>query len=367
MIRFLTILAVTCLLSVVQAVPGHSQEEVLHFPDPGSFPIRYNLDGDDIRIDYFEQGISRFIADGSVTLVYAFENTRWSLAADHVELNAVTENMDSAMPLTATASGNVCLTDGTVVFTTDGKLYIDFNKRLIASDSDQVFMEFEFGTLTTGNIRIMEFLEGDPDNLISRIIVQTCGDTAAYIELADSDLVDDTILASTSQSMFGSLTFDFSEVDITTTDAKFEIVNGEPSCLDFPNPTVAASSETELVMPSCGITFDPPTLVGNDGVELSMGEETSVTADFLTIVYPISSASFMDVEFRGLCSPPFPELTPVPEQRVTISHPDGTFTANIIRITLNMDGTRKVFATGCASFEVFVEDLEEVLQDDDGE
>jgi len=346
------------------ADPGYTQADPVPIPvqDEITGPIKYNLDGDDILIDYYETGISKFTADGNVSLMYTFDGTTWTLSTDHVELTASTENNDHANPLNAVADGNVFMTDGAMSFTTDGRIDIDFNKRLIESDSESVIIEFRDGTVTTENISIQEVTEGTGDNLTTMDFIQTFGQTNATIRLADSGFLDGNAFSNTTGSMFGSLTLNFSEVEIETTDSTMEMVNGDPFKISFPNQTVVMSSDNTLAMPSCEITFDPPTLKGNDGVELSVGEDTSVVADFLNLIYPQTGNNFMYVEFIGLCSPPYPEIVPIPEQRVIILNPDGTFTADIITITINRDGTRRIVATGCASFEMYLQNLEKIAK-----
>ena len=92
-----------------------------------------------------------------------------------------------------------------------------------------------------------------------------------------------------------------------------------------------------------------------------MGDDTEVEADFLNLVYPENGG--MVVEFTGLCAPPFPGITPVPDQRVRITHPAGIFTADLITITINPDGTRKIHATGCASIEIPLENIEDLIEE----
>jgi len=336
-------------------------ESLQYEPDSLDEPSRYTLDGTDITIDYFETGISRMTADGDVLLTYTLYETTWTLSADHVELNVVTENHDTAMPLSAVAEGNIFLTDEKVSFTADGSLKIDFMQHFIKSDSDSVYIDFENGSLVADNIEIWEFTEGDAENRVSRVVVRTFGHTNAWIQLADSGLDNNNVFASTSESMFGALTFNFSEVQIQTVDSTLEILDGDAHSLDFPNSTIVSSNENTLTMPSCGITFNPPTLKSDEGVELVVAENTSVVADFLTIIYPEGGAEYMYVEFTGLCLPPYPEITPIADQRVKITHPDGTFSADLITVTINRDGTRKVFATGCASFEVYLKNIEEII------
>jgi len=354
------------MLSLV-ADAGYTQVDPIPItiPEGITSPIKYNLDGDDIFIDYYETGISKFTADGNVSLMYSFDGTTWSLSADHVELTASTENNDNAIPLNAVADGNVFMTDGAMSFTTDGRIDIDFSKRLIESESESVIIEFRDGTVTTENISIQEVSEGTGDNPTTRDFIQTFGQTNATIRLADSGFLGDTALSNPSGSMFGSLTLNFSEVEIETTDSTMEMVNGDPFMISFPNRTTVMSSDNTLTMPSCEITFDPPTLKGNEGVELSVGEDTSVVADFLNLIYPQTGNNFMYVEFIGLCSPPYPDIVPVPDQRVKILNPDGTFTADIITITINRDGTRRIVATGCASFEMYLQNLEEIVDSGD--
>ena len=363
MTRIIQISILCCIMLSLVADVGRAQVEPVPIPgqDEITGPIKYNLDGDDILIDYYETGISKFTADGNVALTYSFDETTWSLSAGHVELTAITENNENAMPLSAVADGNVFMTDGAMSFTTDGRIDIDFSKRLIESDSESVNIEFRDGTVTTENISIQEVSEGTHDNLTTRDFIQTFGQTNATIRLADSGILGDTALSNPSGSMFGSLTLNFSEVEIVTTDSAMEMVNGDPFMISFPNQTSVMSSDNTLTMPSCEITFDPPTLKGNEGVELSVGEDTSVVADFLNLEYPQTGNNFMYVEFIGLCSPPYPYIVAVPEQRVKIVNPDGTFTADIITITINRDGTRRIVATGCASFEMYLQNLEEMV------
>ena len=302
-------------------------------------PAHYTLDGDNILIETDSTDTRHLHAEGNVLLTYTTEENHWTLSADEVEF---TENLPAIQ--LATAEGNIHLTGSDLTITAPGKMTLDLLEGWMKFDSTDIELSYPNGHLVTDSLEIREEI-GTDDNAT---VVYTDIRTVAVYNLSTSEIMTGPASPDSSGSIFGSLRFDFSEITIETIQTQLTLIDGEPALLDCPDPTTITSSANTLEMPSCSLTFDPPTLHGNTGVELFIGEEINVSADFLTLTYPESGG--MVVEFTGL-SASDPENADA-GQRVIISHPAGTFSADMITITVREDGTNRVHASGRASFEI---------------
>jgi len=122
---------------------------------------------------------------------------------------------------------------------------------------------------------------------------------------------------------------------------------GKPVKLECPEETVVTSSLNKLVLPSCEITFSPPTLRSRSGAEVNIGEETEITAGELTLIYPLEGGMFLELKGRGgfeggVCGSGCPKIPTL----VTVRHVIGEFTAGSITVTISPEGDKKVTAMG---------------------
>jgi len=309
-------------------------------------PAQYTLDGDNLLIETDESGARHFYADGNVRMTYRIGDDAWALSAAKVEFVERLETVDQRpVPLfqEVYAERDIDLAGAGIQVATAGKITVNLIERWMKSESSDILVSFEDGDLLASSLEIHEEASG------VSTIVNTFEKTVAHYTLSSFELFGNAP-EPTGESVFGSLKFDFSRITIETADTRLEIADGEPVRLDCPHPTTVTSGRNTLTMPSCYLTFDPPTLHGDQGARFQIGEDTRVDADLLTLTYPEEGG--MIARFAGLSTD---ETLPGSEHRVTISHPAGTFRADTITITINPDGTNKVEATGRASFEMPLE------------
>ncbi|MFH1516170.1 MAG: hypothetical protein ABIG42_12015, partial [bacterium] len=154
-----------------------------------------------------------------------------------------------------------------------------------------------------------------------------------------------------SGNIFGSLRFDFSQITIDTERTSLIVVDGELVSLECPDPTYVTTAENTLTMPSCALTFNPPSLNVTEGIELLVGDETKVDAGSLILSYPDEGNMFVQFSGDASFNPDNPEIyegMPL----VTITHPAGIFSAACITIFVHDDGTHRIEANGTACFEI---------------
>jgi hypothetical protein len=308
---------------------------------------RYTLDGDNILIEVDESGARHLDAEGNVVLTYAMRNDVWTIHADTIEFVESVDDAGNPLTQTAHAQGNIVLNGNEITVTAPGVLDVDVMGRRMQSDSPDIRVQFPNGELDTEKLVIYE---ESPD----AVVVETSVSTEATYIFSDTSEAQPGTEAERSGSIFSDLTFDFSRINIETESTRLEITNGEPVRLDCPDPTVVTSNDNKLKMPSSYILFNPPTLRANDGAELSIGENIIVHSDFLTLTYPESGG--MDVVFTGMCAVNHDDQ--FANQRVTVTHPAGTFSSDVLEITVNDDGTHRIHASGCASFEIPISSIE---------
>jgi len=325
----------------------------------GEAPRTYNLDGDNVLIEVDDNGARHFLADGNVVLTYYIGEDLWTLNAGRIEfVESLNEDGELSQRI-AYAENDLVLVGPGITLRAPGRMEVDVANRTVKSESEEIYLEFEGGSLTTQKVDIHEEIFENGDR--ATIIVTDVSTVATY-NLAESDMFGESERRESTGSIFSDLTFDFAQITIETAYTILAIVDGKPAWFDCLDPTVITSENNTLVMPSCGLTFDPPTLVTDTGVQLQIGEDIEVAADWLTLEYPLSGG--MSVEFIGLCA--IDPYNAEPDQRVTINHPAGMFSADRLTITVNEDGTHRVHATGCASFEIPLEGLTESDSQIDG-
>ncbi len=315
-------------------------------------PEIYTLDGDTVFIEVDDNGARHFYAEGNVVLTYYNDDDPWILTAGKIEFIEALNESGNPFQRVAYAEEDLHLTGPGVTMTAPGRMEVDILNRTATSESEDIHIEFEGGSLTTQWVGMHEevLINGD-----RATIINTDKGTVATYNLAASEMFRETEDRESTGSIFSDLTFDFAQITIETSYTILAIIDGEPAWFDCLDPTVITSENNTLVMPSCYLTFDPPTLKSETGVKLHIGEDIEVGADFLTLEYPLSGG--MSVEFIGLCA--VDPITAEPDQRVTITHPAGIFSADRLTITVNDDGTHRVHATGCASFEIPLDSFSE--------
>lgn len=315
--------------------------------DEPAEPAVYHLDGDDIRMEgtRFDRQIH---AVGNVLFAYTIDGDNWTLSAVEVEYFEQWEDLEDESQVTlaqkAVATGDIELTGPGVQLTAPGSITIDLLEKHLVSDSEDIYLYFENGEVVTDSLEIRA-IEDDV------IIAETDVRTVAIYSLSDF-VTNDDARSDDESNLFGSLKFDFNEITIETVRTSLRIENGEPVVLECADPSTITSATNTLTMPSFSLYFDPIMLVGNEGVDLLIGENTRVNAAALAISYPDHG---MTVKILGAVVNET-AVDGLPEQ-VSIVHPAGTFCANSIVIEVNADGTQRIHATGCATFEIPILEL----------
>jgi len=334
-----TLILLACLL----VASGASRAQDSHVPD------RYNLTGDDVSINVDENGARHLVAEGNVLLVYTIGEETWTLSAETIEF--VEELDDDGHPVSqvAYAESMINLTGPDVTITAPGRMEVDVLQRSVHSNSEDIHMVFPDGELTTDSLEIIEETRTDDyGNEMLAAVINTAVRTEATYHLAGTEIFSTSIDEETDENIFGSLRFDFRSISIDTERTVLVFIDNKPYKLDCPDPAVVTTTRNRLVMPSCTISFDPRSLVANYGIDLYVGDETVVSAGALILSYPNETA--MEIKFMG-CSPEDgnPAVT---DEKVTISNPAGTFTASMITVTVQEDGSHRVEAVGGACFEL---------------
>lgn len=320
--------------------PSFAQENAA----PATPPL-YSIDGDEVFIESDDSGSTHFYAEGNAVLNYITDGASWTLEADVVQFVGEKNTVGRIIPLLAHAAGNISLTGPTITVTAPGSIEVNIAERWVISDSENIHLIFEDGDLITDFLEIHETILDDG---VIETVVDTDISTIAILQL--SDIISSESDNISQANIFSSLKFDFSKITIETTKIKFILVDNRPSELDCPERTIVRTDRNTLIMPVAGITFDPNTLEGPEGVELMVGEDTKVTAGYIYLEYPPEGG--MNVDFLGC--PPGATLAAysAASPRVTITNPVGTFTASSIKVTVNPDGTNRVVASGRACFEI---------------
>lgn len=310
---------------------------------PQEIPVslnRYTLDGDTVFIEEDESGARHFYAEGNVVLTYIIEGESWILEAGKVEFIEEVDSDGVPVARTAIAEEDVLISGQSISISTPGTLNLDILENRIETDSPDIHVWFPNGKLVTEHLLIYE---DSPDHYF----VETSISTEATYILSESPLPS-AGRTERSGSIFGDLTFDFSEITIETERTRLELIDGEPYRLDCPDTTIVTSNGNTIRLPVSHLTFAPPTLQADNGAELLIDPDIRVSSDLLTLTYPESGG--MEVIFTGLCAAN-PE-GPFADQRVVVSHPAGIFSSDVLEILVDENGTHRIHATGCASFEI---------------
>lgn len=334
------IAAISILLISLQISGGRLFSQVLQLPDE---PVSYSLDGDEVFIE--GDGVRHLHAIGHVRLNFEWDEDNWSLSAGEVEF---IENLDEdGVPIqqTAYAEDDLALSGPGLTLTAPEAIKIDLIARSVQSDSPDIHIIFPGGDLITDHLEISETTDTDGQSVMN---VNTAERTIVNYNLSESDIYSGMDDVDRTESVFGSLKFDFSTITMETDRTELEIVDNEPVLLECPDMTTVTTATNTLTMPSCSLGFNPPTLTGSDGVELFIGDETRVEAGALVLTYPPEGGMF--VEFSGI--PGDESQTSDLPERVTINNPAGTFSASCITIEVRQDGTNRIHATGSACFEI---------------
>lgn len=315
---------------------GPLLSQVFELPDS---PVVYSLDGDEVFIE--NDGGRTLHATGNVRLDFTWDGDPWCLSAGELQLIETLDENRVATAQSAYAEENIEISGPDITFSAPGSITVDLIARHMESESTDIQISFPGGDLVTDSLDVTETTGSDGRSVM---VVNTAERTIVNYNLSESDIYSGMEEASHEESVFGSLRFDFSTITMETVSTSLEIVDNTPMRLDCPDTTTVTTSTNTLSMPSCTLMFDPPTLTGNNGVELYIGEDTLVEAGSLILTYPPEGGMF--VEFSGI-----PDAEPVPE-RVTIHNPAGTFSAACITIEVRQDGTNRIHATGSACFEI---------------
>jgi len=315
---------------------GAVLSQVFELPDS---PVIYSLDGDEVFIENDGGRILR--ATGNVRLDFEWDGDPWCLSAGELELIETLDENEVPTGQTAYAEENIEIRGPDITFTAPGSLTLNLIARHMQSDSPDIHIIFPGGDLTTDSLDVTETTGSDGQSIMT---VNTAERTVVNYNLSESDIYSGMENVDRGESVFGSLRFDFSTITMETESTSLELVDNRPIRLDCPDTTEVTTSTNTLSMPACTLAFAPPTLTGDDGVELFIGEDTWVEAGSLILTYPPDGGMF--VQFSGM-----PDAEPIPE-RVTIHNPAGTFSASCITIEVRQDGTNRIHATGSASFEI---------------
>jgi hypothetical protein len=335
------LIAVISLLLISLLISGGAVlSQVFRLPHD---PVDYSLDGDEVTIE--GDGERSLHAVGNVRLDFVWDGDPWSLSAGELDLVETMDEDGEPTGQTAYAEGNIEIHGPDITFTAPGAIDVDLIARHMQSDSQDIHIIFPGGDLTTNRLEVTESTDSEGQSVMQ---VDTAESTIVNYDLSESDIYSGTQSTAQEESVFGSLRFDFSTITMETASTSMEIVDNTPVRLDCPDTTTVTTSTNTLSMPSCALTFNPPTLEGDDGVELSIGEDTRVEAGSLILTYPPEGGMF--VRFSGI--PADESQTSDLPERVTIHNPAGTFSAACITIEVRQDGTNRIHATGSACFEI---------------
>lgn len=357
---FLLTVGLLCIIVSVSPLPVKSQENVLE-----SSPRHYSIDGDEVTFDVDDQHNATFHATGNVMLTFDVGDNLWVLEAEVVEFSGKLDEDDNLVPYYAHAQGDINLTGPAIILTAPGSIDIDITALSdssdstdfditalsVTSDSTDIHVIFADGELITDSLELKEIL----GNNVSQTIVDTDIRTVATLRLTETTMAEDN--GASEGNIFASLIFDFADITVETVRTQFILIDHQAVSLDCPDPTIVRTDQSTLTMPSAYITFDPDTLEGPDGVDLLVGQDTHVKAAYLYLEYPPEGG--MNIEFIGCPPGILPPDDPEQPFLVTITNPAGAFSAGIINITVNLDGTLKINAIGRACFEIPVGNLKD--------
>ena len=356
---FLLAVGLLCIIGSVSSLPVKSQENILESPR------HYSIIGDEVTFDVDDQHNATFHAYGNVLLTFELGGDLWVLEAEVVEFSGELNEDDYLIPRYAHARGDINLTGPALILTAPGSIDIDITALSVSgdptdfkitalsvtTDSTDIHVIFADGELITDSLVLNEILE----NNVSQTIVDTDIQTVATLRLTETTTAEEN--GGSVGNIFASLVFDFANITVETVRTQFVLIDHQAASLDCPDPTIVRTDQNTLSMPRAHITFDPDTLEGPDGVELRVGEDTHVNAAYLYLEYPPEGG--MNLEFTG-CPPGFPlPVDPEYSFPVTITNPVGTFSAESINVTVNLDGTLKINAIGRACFELPVGQLKD--------
>ena len=306
-------------------------------------PARYTLTGDDVLIESYE-GTQHLQARGNVLLTYSFDGESWALSARFVDFIQVEDENERPIQQIASAEGDLMLTGPDILLSAPGSMVVDILNRYLSTESPDTHLIFPGGELAADRLDIQETVM--PGG-VNRIHINTAERTLATYELGGEDLAK-TVAQTSTESVFGSLDFDFSHITVETERTHLVLEDGSPVLLDCPDESVLTTAANRLTMPAFELTFDPPTLRAENGVQLEIGEETRVEAAALSLTYPPGGS--MLVELSGYTRDDYPP-SGVPA-RVVIYHPAGTFWADTISVRIDPDGCRCIAAKGHTMFEM---------------
>jgi hypothetical protein len=282
-----------------------------------------------------DQSNSRFFhATGNVHLTYIAGPYTWQLSAGEVDYTETHAN-DVVTAQTATARNNVQVSGPGVTIATPGVVDVDFLAQHLTSEGPDITLTFEGGDITTDRLDVAQTQTSAG---VTDITVKTFQHTSATYTL-DKRAPTSAATSATQASVFGSLAFDFSRITLDTERTTVLVRDGKPVRLDCPDPTTIASPTNTVHMPSCSITFDPPTVTGSNGVEIGIGNATTVHAASFVFTYPPDGGMSMD-------------LTGDPSSQVTVTNQQGTFYADEITVSLSPSGAKRIQASGHTRLEM---------------
>ncbi|MCX6647306.1 MAG: hypothetical protein NTY09_13250, partial [bacterium] len=251
---------------ILSIIPAISQEN----QNSGAPPL-YSIDGDEVYIESDDAGSTHFFAEGHAVLTYIAGDETWTLSAEKVEFIGEKDAGGRIIPHLANAEGNINLLGPNIAVTAPGSIEVNILDKWVISDSENIHIVFQDGDLTTDSLEIHET---SGDDGVKETVVNTDIRTVAILQL--SEIMPPESGTGTEGSIFGSLKFDFSEITIETSKIEFEIIDNRASTLNCSEETKVTSNRNTMTMPRARITFNPDTLEGPDGVELLVGEDTTV-------------------------------------------------------------------------------------------
>lgn len=308
----------------------------------------YQLIADETQIEVAEDGSRRLTAHGNARLTYAIDNRTWQLSADSIDY--IESHKDkSIISQTARAFGDIAVSGPDLIVNASGEISVDFIARQLTCSDPDTHITFPTGEMLTDHmvVSVLESNNEEPDLLIS-----TGKRTEGNYILSHDQSVSEPQRDDKQASIFGSLVFDFAQINIKTKDTSLRIVNGEPYRLDCPGSTVISSSINKMTLPACAITFNPPVLTGSSGVKIEIGDIASIEAVNFSFTYPPDGG--MELKLDSLCNENDPALltnTELPTS-VIIRYSMGTFYASGLIVKVDPDGKRYIKASGRTKLEM---------------
>jgi hypothetical protein len=337
-------------------IPSYAQDNVT----PRD-PVDYSINGDNVQINFNEDsGEGLLHADGNVIITFAYGVEEWEIHADVADIRYQVDPDDDSVYFRQEmeASGNVLAIGPGIEMELPGMVFVDLLNGKLTTDSETVNFKFENGHLSTGYLEVVRVtpeeppVESEADEKYS-YDVHARGQTSLTYDLSREIPANWNIDSSLDNNIFGSLMFDFSQVTVETIDADLTIRNEEPGNLNCRNESIIHATGAVLTLPSFTLNFNPRYLTCDSGVEILVGEESTITAGSIRVEYPEEGGMFVTLEGSFSLDPEIADLM----KYVRIVNPLATFEAAIIEIVVMPDGSQKVTASGGAKFEMEVGEL----------